>query len=263
MGGAHVKISITLPTLHLDCVERTLQNLENSTTGHQYEALVCAPFRIEERETRRGSVVWIEDVERSGCVAAHRAASLRATGDFITAFADDHSYALAWDVIAIEDFLLSEARNAGKYGPTSLGLRQVSESPHVGTMFGIYYPYFPLMRLRDAQSIGGWYDSSRYRNGFSDPDLGMRVWASGGICWWAEVATVITRPEDQARKGPPNYLEDAETFLSYWYLSYGSGWETDFVRQWDLDVPLGTFGVGERTCFMDQRVKNYVSKKDA
>lgn len=248
-------ISITLPSLHPELIEKTLDNISEVTMTHTFEVLVCTPHSFEPWASDHGSCIYVGDKIQNGCVAAHAAAARMATGNFITSFADDHDYARGWDEMAVENFLRREQEGSR---PLSLGLRQVSSTPHVGTMFGIYYPYFPFMRLADARAIGGWYDDSCYVNGFSDPDLGMRVWKAGGRCEWADQATISPRPEDSARRGAPNYLDDAKTFLARWSDEYGKGWDLRHVRGWDLDVPLSTFGSNERTCFQDARVKPFV-----
>lgn len=269
-----MKISVTLPSLDRDCLQRTLENLNDTTLEHELDVIVASPFEVEDITLSRGHVTWIEDIQMSGCVHAHWLAAQAATGEFITSFADDHSYALGWDVMAVDNFVRRERLFRSEFyerdpvalpgpGPFSLGLRQISDTPHVGTMFGIYYPYFPLMRLREARAVGGWYDASRYCNGFSDPDLGMRVWAGGGRCEWADQQTITPRPEDRARRGSPDYLEDATVFLLVWAERYGAGWDLEWVRGWDLDVPVSEFPPDARTCFRDESIRRFARTADA
>jgi hypothetical protein len=220
-----VKISITLPSIHPEHLALTLDSIGRATTTHDVEVLVVSPFPVE-----HPGVVWIRETESTGCVAGHAAAYGRATGDLITAFADDHDYAHGWDDMAVTDFL-SRATDKS----FSLGLRQISATPRVGTVFAKYYPYFPLMRRADVATVGGWFDT-RYTHGFSDPDLGLRVWQAGGCCEWADHMSIIPRPENDARRSPvPDYLADLPRFVERWGATYGAGWNLDDMRSWNVD----------------------------
>jgi hypothetical protein len=239
-----MKISITLPSLHPTALMATLDNIGATTKTHELEVLVCSPFNIQ-REIPCGRVVWVKDRESSGNIAAHAAAAKEATGELITAFVDDHEYVDGWDVKAVTDFLAREAA-CGGYKIFCLGLRQLWETPQVGTVFGIYYPYFPMMRRGDLNAIGGWFDDTKYKRGFGDADLGLRVWFAGGLCEWSEEQIITT-----VSGGPANHHEDEPRFLERWVPIHGTGWDTSHLRGWNIDVPLSEFPPGTRTCYQD------------
>jgi hypothetical protein len=226
-----LRISVTLPSVYPEALRQTLENLDDATTEHELEVIVVAPWTPDRSfYLRRGRVLWVEEANPTGCVAAHAAAFARATGELVTAWTDDHDYVEGWDAIAVENFLRRERP------PFSLGLRQVSATPRVGTVFGRYYPYFPLMRCSDVAKVGGWFDT-RYTHGFSDPDLGLRVWQAGGRCEWADEMTVVPRPENDARRsGTPDYLDDVPVFLDRWGSVYGAGYDLSNMRAWNVDV---------------------------
>jgi hypothetical protein len=245
-----MKISITLPSLSPDLLNKTLDNIDAAASGeHVFQVLVCSPFEVDYR-LANGVVIWIDDKACTGCVAAHWAAYEHATGDLITAFADDHTYVKGWDEEAVSNFLIREAASDGCYGSKlfSLGLRQV---PYIGTVFGFYYPYFPLMRLADVKAIGGWYDSSKYIEGYSDPDLALRVWSAGGRCEWADMQTIVVGPYDHMRRKTSSPPEDEKTFLKTWAETYGKGWNLSHFRNWNIDKEIRKFPVEERTCFRE------------
>ena len=235
-----MKISVTLPSIHEEALSQTLDNLEHATTTHEIEVLVVSPFSV-----KRDQVVWIEEREATGCVAGHAAAAARATGDLITAWTDDHDYAPGWDERAVENFLDREGKGPQ---PFSLGLRQVSATPRVGTVFGIYYPYFPVMRRAAISKVGGWFDAKRYTHGFSDPDLGLRVWFNGGRCEWADEMTVIPRPENDSRRSSvPDYFNDIQPFVDRWAPIYGRGHDLSNMRSWNVDRLVSELPEGART----------------
>ena len=215
-----MRISITLPSLHPELLERTLGNIAEATTRHRVEVIAVSPFPV-----RHAGVVWVEEQEPRGNVPAHAAAFRHATGDFITAFVDDHAYVEGWDELAVEGYL----RRAGDQ-LFILGLRQ---APHTGQVFGRYYAYFPFMRLEDAHAVGGWYDP-RYRHGFGDCDLGLRVWAAAGRCEPVHETTIVTLPADAT---PSRYEDDMPVFLERWAATHGAGYDLSHLRGFNVDVP--------------------------
>ena len=193
------KISITIPSLYPDALGRTMDNIEDVTTG-DYEVIVVSPFRFE-----RENVVWVEETERKGCAAAHHIAAKAATGDFLVAFADDHVFVDGWDAVAIENFRRRESvflqrggHSSFEPAPFCLGLRHTYPQ-HVGTEFGITYPYFPLLR-RSAVDRVGWIGPD-YRSGFGDSDLGMRVWEAGGRVEFSEEGLIVVTSDDGRKPG--------------------------------------------------------------
>ena len=74
-----------------DALDRALTNIRATTKG-DYEVVVVSPFKVVAAD-----VLWIEETERNGCAFAHTVGAKHATGDFITATADDCDYVPAWD----------------------------------------------------------------------------------------------------------------------------------------------------------------------
>src|ERR1700676_1810419 len=132
-------ISITLPSLDQDAALRTIEMLWFRTRG-PYEVLLVGQFEID-----LPHVISIPEGDARGCAYAHHVAAQHARGDYLLAFADDHELVDGWDEIALAEFV----DRRGNFIPFALGLRGV-HSGHVGTDFGMYYPYFPLMTRADV-----------------------------------------------------------------------------------------------------------------
>lgn len=220
-------ISITLPSIYPEACVQALRNIEQTTRG-PYEVIVVSTL-----EVRGPNVVWIEEAERRGCAYAHHEASRYAIGDYLVPFADDHAFVDGWDEIAIKEF---ENRRSA---PFALGLRG-AHSGHVGTNFGIYYSYFPMMRREDVARVG--WISPDYRLGFGDSDLAMRVWDAGGRCEFSSQGLICPTVDDH-RKGDDGAraegagwaATDRELFLVRWAGKYGRGWPLDGI-EWNIDL---------------------------
>lgn len=224
-------ISITLPSLYPDALGRSLRNIDRMTRC-EYQVIVVSPFDPQ-RDICRGELIWVQENTQLGISAAHSAAIERATGEFVTAWADDHLYAGGWDIVALQNFKDRElAFHRLSPGVFELGLRHVYPD-HIGTEFGIYYPYFPFMRLSDVAKVGGWL-SGEYRHGFSDSDLALRVWSSGGRCEWSE-SVIIAHIDDMRKHGVVCNDNDMRLFTSCWGPRYGAGWDMSHLRGFNLD----------------------------
>jgi hypothetical protein len=231
-----VKISITLPSIYPEALRRSLANIRD-TTRNEYEVIVVSPFRVESP-----SIVWIEETERRGCAFAHDVAARRATGEFITAFADDWLYVDGWDEKILPDFLERECQWADEY---LMGLRY--DGGLVGTVFGIYYANFPFMRRSNLDRYG--WIGPEYRLGFGDSDLSLRVWHRGGRCEFSRERVLDNAEDDRMRKKTIALFapEDLALFVSRWAPIYGKGLKTDNLRDFNLDVcPEIIEGMGDQ-----------------
>jgi hypothetical protein len=227
-----MRISVTLPSLHPRALDRSLRNVLGASRG-DLEVAVVSPMRPPVIDPR---VRWVRECDPRGPNAAHALAFAEVTGDLVLGWVDDHLLLDGWDEIVKREFLARESNNTLLYG-----LRQFDPFSRVGTVFGLYYPYFPCMRASAARAIG-WFDGA-YKRGFADCDLAMRVLDAGGVAEWSDVPLVI-RHEDDERKGDAVSCAegDMELFLERWKLKYGHGWRTDTLRDFNRDVKLRKFG---------------------
>jgi GT2 family glycosyltransferase len=181
-------ISVTLPSLYPEVLVTCLDNLLWAARG-DIEVIVVAPFdagSINWRFAKPGSiVVWVREHERRGIAAAHAVAAEHATGDYLFPWADDHLMMDGWDEAAVAEH--EEGRKRASV--FSLGMRAVAPHDKVELMFGKYVPCWPLMLRRDVEKVGGWLNGG-FRAGYSDADLGLRVWEAGGRCEWSKVRPV-------------------------------------------------------------------------
>jgi len=248
------KISITLPSLYSAACKRTIDNILTTSVSHDIEIIVVGSQETlseiyDAQRIDHGQVIWQLDQKRNGCNSAHYEASKHATGEFLMAFADDHLLIHGWDNLVVDYFRLYEIQK-----PFLLGQRQIARPGflgHIGTVFGIYYPYFPFMRTEDVNKIGGWL-SPDYRHGFGDPDLALRVWAAGGYCEWMDIPTieVITEEDDKHHQDHGQFLaNDMILFTNRWKDKYGKGWDVSHVRGFNIDRQINSLPEGARTYY--------------
>lgn len=224
-----MKISITLPSIYPDSARRAIDNI-NERSCFAHEILVVSDF-----EATGDNVVWIKETERKGVAHAQHVAAQHATGDYVTAFADDYEYVPNWDAQILADFTSRE----GEREPFVMGVRYGLKL--IGTCFGLYYPNFPFMRRSVIKEIG--YISPDYVRGFGDCDLGMRVWAAGGVCEFSQAELMFPimgdfgKTLDDVRKaGALCTDDDRNLFVSRWSNRFGKGWDTRTLRGFNLDV---------------------------
>jgi hypothetical protein len=223
-----LKLTITLPSIHGHALQRTLENIRDTTVG-DHEVIVVSP---NEPPFIGNITTFVKDVVLEGANAGHAQALHYARGDFIFPWVDDHLLVKGWDGVLLEEFLEREKEH-------QFFVMGARNAPHVGTVFGIYYPYFPLMRREWAVQTG-WFDAA-YRCGFADADLALRVWQTGGHCEWSnkwDDQRIIKGHLDDGRKGSaPNTTDlDTNLFLTRWYPIFGAGWQTADLRDYNRDV---------------------------
>jgi glycosyltransferase involved in cell wall biosynthesis len=233
-----MRLTITLPSINEHALKRALENIQDTTSGG-YEVVVVSST---EPPAIGNIATHIKDTILAGANAGHAQALGAARGDFIFPWVDDHVFAHGWDETLFEEFFEREKEHQFLV----MGARN---APHVGTVFGIYYPYFPLMR-REYALRTGWFDPA-YRCGFADADLGLRVWRDGGRCEWS--SKIIIQPhQDDSKKGTEPHTTDADThlFVSRWSSTFGVTWPVERVRDFNRDiVPEGqmrSYSPGQR-----------------
>lgn len=224
-----MKISFSLPTLFPNLLQATLQTLYRNlpTNGAlEYEILIVSPFQVTGPYIR-----WIPEDKPRGNSYAHQQAYLHATGDILIALSDDFFFQEPFLEAAVAKVIEGEK----SHFPYACGLF----SSLVGTTFGIYYPYFPVMSRRSIEAIGGYY-SPEYIAHFADCDLALRVWASGGRCELCMDAHIYGLERTEALPESTHRslakAQDMETFIAKWKPFYGIGWKCDDLRDFNLDI---------------------------
>jgi Glycosyl transferase family 2 len=222
-----MKISIVVPSVFEDDAVHTLQNIEAMTRAVDYEVVVVSTF-----EMRGPRVKWVQETERRGYTAAQRLAFQHATGDLVVAFSDDQRFLKHWDEHLLRNFTDRE-RGQRLF---CLGLRH--DALHVGTTFGMYYPYIPVARRACFEAVD--YFSADFQHHFVDPDLGLRIWEAGGRCEFSQRPLIRVAESDATRSGSSrketSLDSDLRTYLGKWGDKFGRGWPTALVTDFNIDV---------------------------
>ena len=223
------RITFSLPSIYPPALLRALNNIQD-TTRCDYDIVLVSPF---EPPPGHRNITWIkeEPADARGCNAGHALAYRHMQGEFLLAWVDDHLLADGWDVAALRNYEARERATGAK--PFVLGLRHAWPF-HVGTEFGIYYPYFPLVRRQYMDQVG-WYDPA-YKKGFADSDLALRIWQAGGRCEWSRDIAIVVHHDDDRKAGVVFDPADMQLFLHRWAPVYGAGWRTAKLRDFNMDV---------------------------
>lgn len=237
-------VSIVLPSVFPGHLHATLDVIAAHTRSIDYEVIVVSPF-----EVNRPKVKWVREDQPRGNVPANVSAFPHAAGEFVLACADDAVLVPDWDAHCLANF---QARERGQ-SLFCLGLNLSTRI--VGTVFGIYYPYFPFARRSCFQTVG-FYDEA-YQAHFADADMALRIWSSGGRCEFSERPLIVhSEPDrDAARTRKSTALDaDMATFLARWAPRHGAGWPTsgylDFNHGINALTQL-TFSSGNSIYFND------------
>ncbi len=250
-----MRVSITLPSLFPDHLNKTISLIQARTRSVDYEIIVVSPF-----EVTGPRVVWVREDQPRGNVPAQRAAFAHATGDFVLAFTDDAELAPGWDAQCLQNFA-SRERGQELF---CLGLNLRTRT--VGTAFGIYYPFFPFARRSCFAKIG--YFCEPYKAHFADVDLGFRIWDAGGRCEFSEkpLVTLHNPIGREASHKNKTLTEDMASFVARWAPKYGAGWDTSQMTGFNIEIgPMeGLVFARENTIrFNDPKFKelfdNYIS----
>lgn len=241
-------ISLTLPSLDQAAIRRTFDNIAKTTIG-AFEIVVVSPHPEPDWLTKDSDwlanncdVIWVREKEQRGCNAAHAEAIKHATGEYVVAWVEDHLFINAWDEVVLKQFCaMEDAMELLIDRAILMGLTHVID-PKVGTVFGKYYPYFPMMRRIDADVLG-WL-SGDYRRGFGDCDLAMRVYANGGLVVPCSTPVVVKHPDDDRKLGDllegeaRSLQSDMDLFVERWKPMFGKGWNTSHLRDFNVDMKL-------------------------
>lgn len=243
-------ISMVMPTLRPSLAEQTIRRIQASTGPVDFEIVIVSP------EPYSGDrIVHVPEREANGPIAAHRLGYAASRGDIIMCVTDDLLPEPDWLVRLEGTIAAQEARTF----PFAGGISRPKE-PFFGTVYGLYYPYFPVMSRRSVEAIGGWFSDAFYR-GWADPDLAMRVWHAGGRCALLPNCCAQSNPDqvrDPEEQTPEAVRNDFPAFYERWHSQYGAGFGTE---PWDIghDYPLGYFTDGS----FEERRPHHVARASA
>jgi hypothetical protein len=227
-----MKLSLTLPTLFPEPAMRAIEKVRATLHDMDYEIVVVSPFEIS-----GPNIVWVKEETPRGSGAAQAIAAEHATGDVIGPMVDDMEFLPGWAKEGIETLLRCERGR-----PYAVGIGQTNLI--VGTAFGIYYPFFPLVRRSTLDRVGGYF-RPEFRHHFIDSDLALRIWSAGGACGFTENNYVVrklrgggdaTMAERLAGSRSASVRSDMDIFVQRWGARYGQGWPMQDVYDIIIDV---------------------------
>jgi hypothetical protein len=247
-------ISVTLPSLYPEVLVTCLDNMRWTARG-RLEILVVSPFQPPVGAwggggRGGGEVIWVREMQRLGIAAAHAQAAAKATGDYLFPWADDHLMMDGWDEAAVAEHENIRFKPGLKDAPIlSLGLRAIAPHDKVELMFGKYVPCWPLMLRSDVEKVGGWLNGG-FRAGYSDADLGLRVWEAGGRCEWSKVRPVRptqnnVRPGQWESGAHADALRADLDLLCSRHEDAARGWPTHDASLCNVSVDLDAHPVGQ------------------
>lgn len=223
--------SIILPSLRPALAEAAIRRTQEASAGHATEIVLVAPFTLTAPNVR----CVIESEPRGNC-AAHAAGYAASAGKVIVAMSDDHLPLPGW-LDGIAETLAAKERLDFPF----LGGLNRPDCPHFGTVYGLYYPYFPVMTRQSAEAAGGWF-SPEYRAHFGDPDLAMRVWALGGRCELLPGDHLTVNPDEdpatQSTHKTGSMAEDFATFTAKYHKAFGGKRFPPEFREINFDYHL-------------------------
>lgn len=235
------RVSIILPSIHLDACRSALENIEETTRG-LHEVVLVSPldlghvvggskalYRLLNQDRLRFKNVGDAD----GPIKTQALGVKHVTGEFVVAHSDDFRYEPGWDDSLVEEYQAREAMWHDRGVPDPLlvmGLR----FDLIGTVFGIYYANFPCVRRSLIDRLG-WYDPA-YDRGFGDCDLSLRAWDMGGTVEFTR-RRVLRATEDDKRKGARlSGATDADLFVARWREKVGDSWAVATMDDYNVNL---------------------------
>jgi len=224
-----LKVSILLCSLFPDMFHRALGNVHETCHGEDYEVVAVTPFEVGGER-----IVWVKEDTPKGTVQAYDTAYRHSRGAYVFGFNDDSVLQPGW----LANVLSFITRREALFFPYSCGLHTTPGG--VGTLFGLYYPYYHFTGRKSIEAVGGWI-RPMFKNHFGDGDLAMRIWAAGGrneLCADARISPVSRReslPESVTRNRRDVIYRDIQTFLGEWGARFGKGWGTN-LRDFNIDI---------------------------
>ena len=222
--------SLSLPTLRQENAELVIKYIHDCSAGYDYEIVVVSPFEIRGPQIRH-----VPEPEARGNCSAHAAAYAASSGEYVITFTDDIIPTPGW-LDGLQQTM--EAKEAQHF-PFCGGLHRANWLIY-GTVYGLYYPYFPVLSRRSAEQIGGYF-SEDYAAHFGDPDLAMRVWDAGGRCELIISAKIYGLLQfdrtNQAEHKQTSGERDMAMFKARWHARYGEAFG-EGLRDFNIDYQL-------------------------
>ena len=228
-----MKIAALLPTLFPDLARGAIESLLTALAPFERaEVVVVSPNPVEGPR-----VTWVPERESRGVTRAQNAALAATDADIVLAASDD----IRARPDSIEKAIRFLLANEPPAAPYIVGFNAIhpGKCPYgvIGTAYGHYYPYFPLVRRRTI-GVVGWYDTA-YHSFWCDVDMALRAWTTpGGRCEMSPGCFDLL-PDGEGRPEAPaksqNIWRDMAVFQARWADTVGQGWGRE-MKDFNIDL---------------------------
>jgi GT2 family glycosyltransferase len=201
------KLSIILPSLRREMLNRCLQTIETNTFELDYEIIVICPQSVIEGCDYH--IRWVEELERAGVCHAVNRGFEAAEGEYVFTLSDE-SLVKPHCLDNLVRFADAQAENV-ICAPTVIPHSQL-------VYFGRPFATFPLLRKSLIKKLGCFFDEN-YKCFFADPDLSLRVHELGGgvmECPTAEIYSPHYNDEVHALNVKKYLDQDQDYFIQRW-----------------------------------------------
>jgi hypothetical protein len=223
-----MKLSIVLPTLFAELLPGAVDAAHAAAGDVPHEIVVVSPF-----DPARAGLRWVPETRPRGSIGAANTGFAAARGDIVALVSDDTRLSPGALVDAIARL---ETLPGGMVGFP----RMVGGQAYIGTVFGHYYAYYFALE-RATLERAGHFDEG-YRKHYADPDLAMKIWASGGRCEFLRGAAIVdVASRGGAGEAPDKALgsraADFARFFGIWGGRFDPAWESEEAGI-NLDIAL-------------------------
>lgn len=209
------QISITLPTLRPKLAQARVEDFHSTHPNTDYELLIVSPF-----EMVGPRVVWTNEGQPRGGVAAQRLAFERSTGQYLVWWSDDVTPAPG----CLETMRRFVDAHPEPFIGSFPGRNVATGRCDSYACWGKLFAGFGMATRATIERIGGYFDTA-YRYQWADPDLALRCWHAGGsveACAAAEIR--VADQEDRHKAISRHWLQpDFDVFFRRWNPVFGDG----------------------------------------
>ncbi|MCM0020720.1 MAG: hypothetical protein NBV67_12050 [Tagaea sp.] len=243
-----MKLSIVLPTLFAELLPGAVAAAHAAAGDVPHEIVVVAPF-----DPAREDVRWVPETSPRGSIGAANTGFAAARGEVVALVSDDTRLSPGALVHAIARL---ESLPGGMVGfPRTIG-----DQAYIGTVFGHYYAYYFALERATLERAGRFDEA--YRKHYADPDLALKIWASGGRCEFLRETAIVDVPtRGGAGEAPDKALgsraADFARFFGIWSGRFDPAWENEESGiNLDLALDLVQLAGGEAaTCALRDPAK--------
>lgn len=234
-----MKLSIVLPTIFAELLPGAVDAAKAAAGDIPHEIVVVAPF-----DPGRTDVRWVPETNPRGSIAAANVGFAAALGEFVALVSDDTHLTPGALIAALGKL---DTLHGGMVGFP----RIVGGEPYIGTVFGHFYPYYFALRRADLDRVGRFDEG--YRKHYADPDLALKIWASGGRCEILRETAIVDIPtRGGAGEAPDKALGSREAdfarFAGIWGPKFDPAWDAaESGINLDLALDLVQLAGGEAT----------------